>query len=69
MYKKLILVLLLCVVANAVSAEQCVPAYEYIPYAGMTKSGSENDERTGQYQRVSPDGRYILRSDSGSHLG
>ncbi len=69
MFKKLISVLVLSVVSNAVNADQCVPAYEYIPYAGMSKSGSENDERTGQYQRVSPDGRYILRSDSGSHLG
>lgn len=69
MFKKLISVLVLCSISNAVNADQCVPAYEYIPYAGMTNSGSENDERTGQYQRVSPDGRYILRSDSGSHLG
>ncbi len=61
-------ILLFMMVSKLANANQCVPAYEYIPYAAMTKNGSENNESTGQYQRVSPDGRYILRSDS-THLG
>lgn len=69
MFNKSHLVIIMIIISKLAQAEQCVPAYEYIPYASMTKSGSENDERTGQYQRVSPDGRYVLRSDSGSHLG
>ncbi len=69
MFNTKYLILFFMLISNLADAEQCVPAYEYIPYASMTKSGSENDERTGQYQRVSPDGRYVLRSDSGAHLG
>lgn len=53
---------------------QCIPAHQFIELL-PEKVGSyinDYDERTaplGMYERVSPDGRYILRSFSGSKLG
>lgn len=48
------------VVAHAAS-HSCIPRIEY-----MT---DESDSPLGSYERISPDGRYILRSFSGHRLG
>lgn len=44
----------------------CVPAHEYFPFEGKWVSKNDSgDTELGMYSRISPDGRYILRSFSG----
>lgn len=56
------------------SKDDCIPAHQFIELLPEKVGGYTNDygERTaplGMYMRVSPDGRYILRSFSGAKLG
>ena len=53
---------------NAYSS-QCVPPHEYYPFTGSWVSKNDNgDVVLGMYSRISPDGRYVLRSFSGKNL-
>ena len=49
---------------------QCVPAMRYLPLDGASV-GYDTDGRPalGTYERVSPDGRFVLRSYSGAKVG
>jgi hypothetical protein len=50
-------------------AEECVPAHEYYPFEGKWASKNDRgDVELGMYSRVSPDGKYVLRSFSGKGL-
>lgn len=56
------------------SPNACIPAHQFIELLPAKVGGYTNDyqERTaplGMYERISPSGRYILRSFSGSRLG
>lgn len=52
-----------------VQAANCVPAHEYFPFEGPWVSKNDNgDVVLGMYSRVSPDGKYVLRSFSGKGL-
>lgn len=52
-----------------VSFAGCIPANEYIPFVGKaTKPNSDGRVALGMYSRISPDGRFVLRSFSGDHL-
>ena len=52
-----------------VSAANCVPAHEYFPFSGPWVSKNDNgDIALGMYSRISPDGKYVLRSYSGKGL-
>lgn len=65
---KKIIVPLLFISLNAY-ASNCVPAHEYYPFTGPWVSKNDNGEVVlGMYSRVSPDGKYVLRSFSGSGL-
>lgn len=48
----------------------CVKANEYVPFAGKAalKNKDGSSASLGTYSRISPDGRYVLRSLSGDHL-
>lgn len=63
-------VLLLSFFASQVlSAATCVPPHEYFPFEGKWVSKNDNgDVVLGMYSRVSPDGKYVLRSYSGKGL-
>lgn len=55
----------------AQNGDQCVPAYEFIPFE--SSAWAKPDPQTGQitlgtYSRISPDGQYVLRSLSGQFL-
>lgn len=51
------------------SFAKCVPANEYIPFVGAAAQPSRDGSvALGMYSRISPDGRFILRSFSGDHL-
>jgi hypothetical protein len=53
--------LLVSLMATLCVAQECIAPVEYI--------AQDDDLSLGSYERVSPDGRYILRSFSGSRLG
>lgn len=49
----------------------CVPAAEYIPFAAPDWGDKDRADyqAPGYYQRMSPDGRFVIRSFSGAGLG
>lgn len=56
----------LLLASGAVSAATCVPPHEYFPFTGSWVSRDDHGEIIlGMYSRMSPDGRYVLRSYSG----
>jgi len=51
------------------SLAECVPAHEYYPFnPSWAPKNDHGDIVLGMYSRVSPDGRYVLRSFSGEGL-
>ncbi len=61
---KFISTLVVCSAASLAAAQSCIAPVEYI-----AQDEDVADVKLGSYERVSPDGRYILRSFSGSRLG
>lgn len=65
--------LLLTMITSLASAAQdgCVPAAEYIPFVAPQWGDKDlaDYQAPGYYQRMSPDGKYVIRSFSGSGLG
>lgn len=54
---------------NIAQASTCVPAHEYFPFEGKWASKNDRGEIIlGMYSRMSPDGKYVLRSFSGQGL-
>lgn len=52
------------------TANDCVPAVAYLPLdAEVVGRDSAGNPALGTYERVSPDGRFVLRSYSGARLG
>ncbi|NUN07239.1 MAG: hypothetical protein HUU57_15950 [Bdellovibrio sp.] len=53
-------------------ANNCIPANEYVPFTGVAakanKDGDPSGPPMGSYMRISPDGKYVIRSLSGDHL-
>ncbi len=48
---------------------KCVPANEYVPFIGpAAKPDASGTVPVGMYSRISPDGRFVMRSFSGSGL-
>lgn len=67
-FKKIIIGLIGVGSSLNIYANKCVPAHEYFP---MEKNAPRNDNgeiALGMYSRMSPDGRYILRSFSGNGI-
>lgn len=65
--KKLIVGFIL--VLSEISFAKCIPPYEYVPFEGKAARPNRDGYVTlGNYARISPDGRYVLRSFSGDHL-
>lgn len=61
---------LLAFVSNVHAAAECVPPLTYIPlHAADVGADANGAAALGTYERVSPDGRFILRSYSGAKLG
>lgn len=66
--KKVMLFISLLFATN-LRASECVPPHEYFPFSGNWVSRNDNGTvELGMYARVSPDGKYILRSFSGKGL-
>jgi len=66
--KLLLTSLTLLLITIEVSAK-CVPANEYVPFVGVAaKPNSDGTVPVGMYSRISPDGRYVMRSFSGDSL-
>jgi hypothetical protein len=61
LHVKVIGIFLASLIATLAVAQECIAPVEYI--------AQDDDLSLGSYERVSPDGRYILRSFSGSRLG
>lgn len=56
-------------VSQLAASATCVPPHEYFPFSGKWASKNENgDIVLGMYSRISPDGKYVLRSFSGKGL-
>ena len=60
--------------ASAQSTEQCIPANTFTPLPAslvgqQTDSYGTTRVALGSYERISPDGRFVLRSFSGGRLG
>lgn len=52
------------------TASSCVPAVTYLPMDAATVGlDSQGVPALGTYERISPDGRFVLRSYSGARLG
>ena len=50
--------------------EACIPALSYLPLdARQVGRDSHGNAALGTYERISPDGRFILRSYSGAQVG
>ncbi|MNK07828.1 hypothetical protein D3C87_257480 [compost metagenome] len=48
---------------------KCVPAHEYVPFIGTAgRAGRDGNVPLGMYSRISPDGRFVMRSFSGDNL-
>lgn len=63
--------LLLSLIASPVFAQtsSCIPAHEYFPFEGkLLRTDGSGQVALGMYARVSPDGKYVLRSYSGVGL-
>lgn len=66
---KIFRVLLAFLMAIKIEAATCVPAHEYFPMEGKWVPKNDNgDIVLGMYARMSPDGKYVLRSFSGKGL-
>lgn len=66
--KYLIYSLVLFFGSSVVSAK-CIPANEYVPFVGKAAQPGRNGQiPLGTYSRISPDGRFIMRSYSGDNL-
>lgn len=51
------------------SFAKCVPVNEYVPFVGQAAQPSRDGSvALGMYSRISPDGRFVLRSFSGDRL-
>jgi hypothetical protein len=61
LHVKVIGIFLASLMATLAVAQECIAPVEYI--------AQDDDLSLGSYERVSPDGRYILRSFSGSRVG
>ena len=62
------LIFLLCL--GCANAQECIPAVQYLPLdATQTGLDANGLAPLGSYERVSPDGRFVLRSYSGDKLG
>jgi hypothetical protein len=66
--KNLICALVTLLLINSWASAKCIPANEYVPFVGKAAQPSGGQVALGMYTRVSPDGKYILRSFSGDHL-
>lgn len=54
---------------SLLQAQDCVPAHEYFPFEGNWVSKNDSgDVELGMYSRISPDGRFVLRSFSGKKV-
>lgn len=63
--------LLLPLFPMTIAAEEsaCIPAHQFFPFEGKWATKNDNgDTVLGMYARVSPDGKYVLRSFSGAKL-
>jgi len=48
---------------------KCIAPVEYVPFTGVAaKPGKDGQVMLGNYSRISPDGRFVLRSYSGDYL-
>lgn len=66
---KHLLVAAAVLVSGEIGSAKCVPDHEYVPFVGQAAKPSRDGSITlGMYSRISPDGRYILRSFSGDNL-
>ena len=59
-----------CGAADRTEASACIPAVSYLALDGaMVGLDSNGVPALGTYERISPDGRFVLRSYSGAQLG
>lgn len=59
-----------CGAADRPDASACIPAVSYLALDGaMVGLDSNGAPALGTYERISPDGRFVLRSYSGAQLG
>ena len=59
-----------CGAAERTEASACIPAVSYLALDGsMVGLDSNGVPALGTYERISPDGRFVLRSYSGAQLG
>lgn len=74
MLRRMVVWTLACSIGLAWSADateaSCIPAVSYLPLdAAVVGTDSNGVPALGTYERISPDGRFVLRSFSGRRLG
>lgn len=67
--KKLILASAALISVSGGASAKCISPHEYVPFIGeAARPGGNGQVALGMYSRISPDGRFVLRSFSGDHL-
>ncbi len=63
------LVIFMFLLIAKIGLAKCIPANEYIPFVGQASIPDETGNvPLGMYSRISPDGRFVMRSFSGDNL-
>lgn len=66
----LVVAMPVCPGAQELPQAQCIDSLRYIPLpADLVGIGDDGVPALGNYERISPDGRFVLRSYSGARLG
>ncbi|MFA6236383.1 MAG: hypothetical protein WC635_03560 [Bacteriovorax sp.] len=67
--KTLLIIFLMIPFSLCAQTGSCIPAHQFFPFEGPWATENDSGDITlGMYARVSPDGKYVLRSFSGSNL-
>lgn len=67
--KNIILLLSFIPLSLLAQTSSCIPAHQFYPFSGPWATKNDNGDVTlGMYARISPDGKYVLRSYSGTKL-
>lgn len=64
-----IFTVLIVMILPSFSFSKCIAAHEYVPFTGTAAQPNKDGQvPVGMYTRISPDGRFIMRSFSGDNL-
>lgn len=67
--KQILIALTASLGITSIASAKCIAPHEYVPFTGIAAQPSANGQvALGMYSRISPDGRFVLRSFSGDRI-